>query len=164
LRGARRHEPRRLALAVRDGRSRADLRSGARSRTHRRTAAEARAAAPHALDADRSGPVMPRRIARVRKSDAPRATRNRHPATASRTGHPARASRRGPAARQPVPTIRIPRDVDDVALEVQGRQVTLTNLRKVFWPDLGITKGDLLQYYATAAWAVLPHVRDRAMV
>jgi len=98
---------------------------------------------------------MPRRVAHVRKSDAPRATRNRHPA---------RASRRGSAAREPVPTIRIPRDVDDVALEVQGRQVTLTNLRKVFWPDLGITKGNLLQYYATVAWAVLPHVRDRAMV
>jgi len=74
-----------------------------------------------------------------------------------------RAARRSSVGR-PVPTIRIPRDVDDVALEVQGRRVTLTNLRKVFWPELGITKGDLLQYYANVAGAVIPHVRDRAMV
>ncbi len=42
--------------------------------------------------------------------------------------------------------------------------VTLTNLRKPFWPELGITKGDLLQYYADVAPALLPHLRDRAMV
>ncbi|HEV8472729.1 MAG TPA: non-homologous end-joining DNA ligase [Methylomirabilota bacterium] len=63
-----------------------------------------------------------------------------------------------------MPTVRIPRDVDDVVLEVQGREVTLTNLRKVFWPALGVTKGDLLQYYADVATWLLPHVRDRAMV
>jgi bifunctional non-homologous end joining protein LigD len=40
----------------------------------------------------------------------------------------------------------------------------LTNLRKIFWPDLGLTKGDLLRYYAEIAGALLPHVRDRAMV
>ncbi len=45
-----------------------------------------------------------------------------------------------------------------------GREVTLTNLRKPFWPELGITKGDLLQYYATVAPVLLPHLHDRAMV
>lgn len=49
-------------------------------------------------------------------------------------------------------------------LEVGGREVTLTNLGKPFWPDLGITKGDLLQYYADVAPVLLPHLRDRAMV
>jgi bifunctional non-homologous end joining protein LigD len=44
------------------------------------------------------------------------------------------------------------------------RAVTLTNLRKVFWPELGLTKGDLLQYYVDVAPALLPHLRDRAMV
>ena len=34
----------------------------------------------------------------------------------------------------------------------------------MFWPDLGITKGDLLQYYADVAAVLLPHIRDRAMV
>ena len=58
----------------------------------------------------------------------------------------------------------IPRDQDNVVLNVAGKEVRLTNLRKIFWPDLGITKGDLLRYYAAVAGALLPHIRDRAMV
>ena len=34
----------------------------------------------------------------------------------------------------------------------------------VFWPGLGLTKRDLLQYYADVAPVLLPHLRDRAMV
>ncbi len=37
----------------------------------------------------------------------------------------------------------------------------LSNLDKVFWPDEGITKGDLLAYYRAVAPVLLPHVRDR---
>jgi bifunctional non-homologous end joining protein LigD len=58
----------------------------------------------------------------------------------------------------------IPRDRDLVVLAIGGSEVRLTNLRKVFWPELQLTKGDLLQYYADVADALLPHVRDRAMV
>jgi bifunctional non-homologous end joining protein LigD len=58
----------------------------------------------------------------------------------------------------------IPPDVDDVTLPVAGRDVRLTNLRKPFWPERGITKGDLIQYYADVSPVLLPHVRDRAMV
>ena len=60
--------------------------------------------------------------------------------------------------------ITIPRDQDNVILDVDGKAVRLTNLRKIFWPELGLTKGDLLQYYADVAGALLPHVRNRAMV
>jgi bifunctional non-homologous end joining protein LigD len=42
--------------------------------------------------------------------------------------------------------------------------VRLTNLHKVFWPEDGITKGDLLRYYAAISEVILPHLRDRAMV
>jgi bifunctional non-homologous end joining protein LigD len=49
-------------------------------------------------------------------------------------------------------------------LKVAGREVRLTNLDKSFWPDRGITKGDLIQYYADVAPLLLPHIRDRAMV
>ncbi|PYR13606.1 MAG: hypothetical protein DMG00_06440 [Acidobacteria bacterium] len=56
------------------------------------------------------------------------------------------------------------RDQDNVVVIVKGREVRLTNLRKIFWPDLRITKGDLLQYYADVAGALLPHIRNRAMV
>ena len=63
-----------------------------------------------------------------------------------------------------MPPIRIPQGVDHAVLNVEGRDVRLTNLRKTFWPELGLTKGDLLQYYADVAGVLLPHVRDRAMV
>jgi bifunctional non-homologous end joining protein LigD len=60
--------------------------------------------------------------------------------------------------------LTIPRDQDNVMLAVDGREVRLTNLRKVFWADLGLTKGDLLQYYANVADVLLPHIEGRAMV
>ena len=58
----------------------------------------------------------------------------------------------------------VPGDQDSVVLSVDRRDVRLTNLRKLFWPELGLTKGHLLQYYADVAGALLPHLRDRAMV
>jgi len=47
---------------------------------------------------------------------------------------------------------------------VGGRTVQLTNLQKLFWPELGITKGDLLRYYAEISEYLLPHLVERAMV
>jgi len=58
----------------------------------------------------------------------------------------------------------IPTTVDNAILKVEGRDVRLTNLRKLFWPELNITKGALVQYYADVAPYLLPHIRDRAMV
>jgi bifunctional non-homologous end joining protein LigD len=87
---------------------------------------------------------------------APRATRNRHP---SRRGG-GKAAARTPAAKDLV----IPKDVDTVEVRLGARAVRLTNLRKPFWPELGLTKRDLLQYYADVAPVLLPHLRDRAMV
>ena len=49
-------------------------------------------------------------------------------------------------------------------VNVDGREVRLTNLDKPFWPERGITKGGLIQYYADVAPVLLPHIRDRAMV
>jgi len=79
---------------------------------------------------------------------------------------PARAKRaRAPQARATGATRRvIPTDVDTLELRAGPRAVHLTNLRKPFWPELGITKGDLLQYYVDVSAALLPHLRDRAMV
>ena len=42
-----------------------------------------------------------------------------------------------------------------------SRELRLTNLDKVFWPEEGIAKGDLLEYYRSVAPALLPHLRDR---
>jgi bifunctional non-homologous end joining protein LigD len=49
-------------------------------------------------------------------------------------------------------------------VRADGKDVQLTNLDKPFWPALGITKGDLIQYYADVAPLLVPHIRDRAMV
>ena len=59
--------------------------------------------------------------------------------------------------------ITIPDD-SETELTVAGKRVKLTNLDKLFWRESGITKRDLLQYYADVAPALLPHLRDRAMV
>jgi len=64
----------------------------------------------------------------------------------------------------PPAPLRIPRDQDNALLAVDGHEVRLTNLRKPFWPDLGITKGALLQYYADVSGVLLPHIENRAMV
>src|SRR5437588_10905434 len=78
-----------------------------------------------------------------------------------------RPSRTKKSDRRPPPSIDrivIPTDVDDAVLMVMGREVRLTNLRKLFWSDLAITKAHLLQYYAAVAPALLPHLANRAMV
>jgi bifunctional non-homologous end joining protein LigD len=56
------------------------------------------------------------------------------------------------------------RDRDDATVAIGRKHVALTNLRKVFFPSIGLTKCDLLQYYADVAPVLLPHVKDRAMV
>ena len=62
------------------------------------------------------------------------------------------------------PSVTLPTDVDNVTVAVSQREVRLTNLRKPFWPALGVTKGALIQYYADVAPVLLPHIADRAMV
>ncbi len=60
--------------------------------------------------------------------------------------------------------VLLPTDEDNVVVRIDAREVRLTNLRKIFWRELGLTKGDLLQYYLDVAEVLLPHVHDRAMV
>ncbi|MGH7505903.1 MAG: hypothetical protein ACRELX_09640, partial [Longimicrobiales bacterium] len=76
----------------------------------------------------------------------------------------ARKRASGAPGRSAPPMLEIPGDRNSVTLEIDGHDVRLTNLRKPFWPELGITKGGLLQYYAAVASALLPHIRERGMV
>ena len=80
-----------------------------------------------------------------------------HPST-FREGSPGTVSTNGKAQ------IAIPRDTNAATLDVGGKEVALTNLSKMFWPDDGITKGNLLSYYADIAPYLLPHIEARAMV
>ena len=53
---------------------------------------------------------------------------------------------------------------DKAAPEVRAERpsrVKLSNLDKVFWPDEGITKGDLIDYYRAVAPFIVPHLRGR---
>ncbi len=52
---------------------------------------------------------------------------------------------------------------EDGDITVEGRRLKVTNLSKVFWPDIGGTKGELLRYYASVAPAILPVVAGRPL-
>jgi bifunctional non-homologous end joining protein LigD len=64
----------------------------------------------------------------------------------------------------PAKRVVIPTDTNEIRLKFGAQEVRLTNLRKLFWKNLGITKRDLLQYYADVSPWLLPHLLDRAMV
>ena len=46
---------------------------------------------------------------------------------------------------------------------VAGRELSLSNLEKVLYPETGFTKGEVIQYYSQIAAVLLPHVRNRPM-
>ena len=48
-------------------------------------------------------------------------------------------------------------------VEVEGRELKLTNLDKVLYPKAGFTKGEAIDYYAKVAPAIVPHLRGRAL-
>jgi bifunctional non-homologous end joining protein LigD len=48
-------------------------------------------------------------------------------------------------------------------VEVDGRELSISNLGKVLYPKAGFTKGEVLDYYARVSEALLPHLRGRAL-
>jgi bifunctional non-homologous end joining protein LigD len=46
----------------------------------------------------------------------------------------------------------------------EDRKVPFTNLNKIFWPDEGYTKGDLIEYYRSIGPWILPYLADRPVV
>jgi bifunctional non-homologous end joining protein LigD len=78
--------------------------------------------------------------------------------------HPSKHTKTVPASKaDQVAAVVIPRE-KEVEFKLGPRSIRLTNLTKVFFPELGLTKRDLLQYYANIAPVLLPHLTDRAMV
>src|SRR5687768_4998948 len=86
-------------------------------------------------------------------------TRDYHPARVERAVTRKRRTKKASMQR-----LILPKDKAALDLEVDGHVVKLTNLGKMFWPERGITKRDLIQYYADVAPVLLPHLKDRAMV
>jgi bifunctional non-homologous end joining protein LigD len=51
----------------------------------------------------------------------------------------------------------------DRQVEVDGRELKLTNLDKVLYPKAGFTKGEVVDYYARVGEAMIPHLSGRAV-
>ena len=51
----------------------------------------------------------------------------------------------------------------DSSIEVQGKQLKLSNLEKVLYPAAGFTKQQVIDYYVRIAPAILPHLAGRAL-
>lgn len=109
--------------------------------------------------------------------DAATAAEERMPTTAqpparSRTtkaGSPraAKRGRRGAAADGVVEQLRRIEEEDggDGTLELDdGRSLSVTSLGKIYFPDVGVTKGELMRYYAQIAPVLLPIIKDRPLV
>src|SRR3989475_722481 len=54
--------------------------------------------------------------------------------------------------------------VSPVPFPEERREVRFSNLEKVFWPDEGYTKGDLIEYYRAVSRWMLPYLGDRPLV
>jgi bifunctional non-homologous end joining protein LigD len=50
-----------------------------------------------------------------------------------------------------------------VSVDVEGHELSLSNLDKVMYPATGFTKGHVIDYYTRVAPALLPHLRDRPL-
>ena len=50
-----------------------------------------------------------------------------------------------------IPSVKLPKNKNSLDVEFGDRVVKLTNLNKLFWPKLGVTKRDLIQYYLDVA-------------
>src|ERR1043165_2282602 len=48
-------------------------------------------------------------------------------------------------------------------IEVEGRQIKLSNLEKVLYPRAGFTKGQVIDYYVRIAPVLLPHLAERPL-
>jgi bifunctional non-homologous end joining protein LigD len=55
----------------------------------------------------------------------------------------------------------VPEQTTHAGTAPANRRPILTNLQKVYWPDEGYTKGDLIAYYREVAPVIVPYLRDR---
>jgi bifunctional non-homologous end joining protein LigD len=51
----------------------------------------------------------------------------------------------------------------DHIVEIEGRQLKLTNLDKVLYPAAGFTKGQIIDYYARIAPVLVPHLKNKPL-
>jgi bifunctional non-homologous end joining protein LigD len=61
------------------------------------------------------------------------------------------------------PAAIVPEGQDSAVIELDGHELKLSNLQKVLYPEAGFTKGELIEYYASIAPVLLPHLAGRAL-
>ena len=156
-------------LGLRDDVNPASVRREPQTSLHRLAARRGRTAAPP--------PAMVAPAARETERSATkgRASNRSRPTTAPRKET---RRRRGPGAdarrsRDLSPPLQLVIDQlqeledsrrDGTLALPDGDRLEISNLTKVFWPDLGITKGELLRYYVQVSPVILPVVEDRPLV
>lgn len=68
---------------------------------------------------------------------------------------PAKTSRKKPKGS------KTENSTDDFELKVGKQLLKFTNQNKIYWPEEGITKGQLVNYYASVSDLILPYLKDR---
>ena len=106
-------------------------------------------------DAERAGRRAPHDDRRTaNRATTPNANGDRTSSASSDTASARRPARRRSRRRGATASLDLP----------DGERLKVTNLHKVFWPKLKLTKGDLFRYYARVAPFILPAVADRPLV
>ena len=138
---------------------------------------------PRGGTASRSGGagvwVEPKVVAEIKYSESTEDGRLRHPVFVRvREDKPARDAQRQVVVQPPAPQAMsnssdeiaaalqaLEHQAENARLRLDGFDLRLTNLNKVFWPAYEqrrpLTKRDLVRYYLQIARVVLPHLRDR---
>src|SRR5271169_4270650 len=52
----------------------------------------------------------------------------------------------------------------DATVRFGSSELKFTNLHKIYWPDEGYTKFDLLKYYFTISKTILPYLKNRPLI
>ena len=108
------------------------------------------------------GPEPATQGRRARASKAP--TAGSRPRAASAAGPAEAPAAAGPAQAATADELAaLERLGKSGAWRIGGHVVNLTNLDKPLFPEVGLTKRDLVRYYVTVAPALLPHLRDRGL-
>ena len=50
-----------------------------------------------------------------------------------------------------------------IGIKIGTRQLTISNQDKVYWPEVGFTKGEMIAYYRAVAPVMVPHLKNRAV-
>ncbi len=105
--------------------------------------------------------VEPELVCEVRFSDWTHDGGIRHPAFLGlRTDKKPDECRKDEPLPRSLPELPVPAPLENGP----AKQVKFTNLKKIFWPDEGYTKGDLIEYHRSIASFLLPYLKNRPLV